>query len=70
MKLEMKKTIEKDIIVDEYIQGKLHKLVITEFECTSLDWSRFWNKFEAKTDKIDLSPLSKFPYFNRNTCFK
>ena len=70
MKLEMKKTIEKDIIVDEYIQVKLHKLVITEFECTPLDWSRFWNKFEAKTDKVDLSPLSKFPYFNRNTCFK
>ena len=45
MKLEMKKTIEKDIIVDEYIQGKLHKLVITEFECTPLDWYRFWNKF-------------------------
>ena len=70
MKLEMKKTIEKDIIVDEYIQGKLHKLVITEFECTSLDWSRFWNKFEPKTDKVDMSPLSKFPYFNRNICFK
>lgn len=34
MKLEMKKTIEKDIIVDEYIQVKLHKLVITEFEFT------------------------------------
>ena len=27
MKLEVKETIEKDIIVDEYIQGKLHKLL-------------------------------------------
>lgn len=70
MKLEMKKTIEKDIIVDEYIQVKLHKLVITEFECTLQTGPDFQNKLEAKTDKVDLSPLSKFPYIKRNTCFK
>ena len=52
MKLEMKKTLEKDIIVDEYIQVKLHKLVMTKFKCTPLDWFRFWNKFEANLIRL------------------
>ena len=38
------------------------KLVITNFDGTSLDWFRYWNQFESEIDKIgpEIGPVSKF----------
>ena len=41
---------------------KLPKLVISKFEGTALDWFHFWNQFETKTDKQDISPVTKLSY--------
>ena len=41
---------------------KLHKLIITKLDGTSLDWFRFWNQFESEIDKAEIDPVSKFSY--------
>ena len=46
-------------------QAKISKLFITKFGDTSLDWSKFWNQFQAEIDKVEMSPKSKFSYFKK-----
>jgi hypothetical protein len=42
--------------------AKLPKLVITKFNGTHQDWSRFWNQFEAEIDKSKAAAITKFSY--------
>ena len=63
MKMEMKKKNEdKNMTVNRDNQFKLHKLEITKFEGTHLDWLQFCNHFKTETDKVEISAISKFCY--------
>jgi hypothetical protein len=42
--------------------AKLPKLVITKFNGTHQDWSRFWNQFEAEIDKSKAAAITTFSY--------
>ena len=42
--------------------AKLPKLVITKFKGTHLDWTRFWNQFEAEIDTANIPQITKFSY--------
>ena len=44
------------------IQAKLPKLVITKFNGTFTDWSRFWGQFTESIDKSSLPAITKFSY--------
>ena len=46
--------------------AKLPKLVITKFNGTHQDWSRFWNQFEAEIDKSKAAAISKFSYLKES----
>ena len=63
MKLEIKKKIEekKDITVnrEKSIQIKHTKPAIEKIEGTSLKWFRFWNLFETKIDRMEMSARTK-----------
>ena len=68
MKLQMKsKEYEKrdKIVNEERVNAKLHKLVITKFDGTSLDWFYFWNQFESEIDKAEIGPVSMFSYLKK-----
>ena len=41
---------------------KLHKLIITKFQGTHIDWFRFWNQFEAEIDRANIDAVAKFSY--------
>ena len=49
----------------KFSKMKLPKLVITKFDGTHFDWSRFWNQFERQIDKCDLPQVSKFSYLQQ-----
>ena len=54
MRMEMRKQFEKkEGKKKEDPKAKLPKLVISKFECTALDWFRFWNQFETEIDQQD-----------------
>ena len=42
--------------------AKLPKLVITKFQGTHLDWTRFWNQYETEIDKSNITQVAKLSY--------
>lgn len=34
------------------------KIKEQNFECTCLDWFRFWNQFETEVDKVEMCPFN------------
>ena len=74
MKFQMRKKLEqeakvRDKTVDEKLNKrdlatnvKLPKLVITKFIGTHLDWTRFWNQFEAEINTTNIPQITKFSY--------
>ena len=44
------------------IQAKLPKLMMTKFDGTYMDWSRFWGQFTEAIDKTGVQPITKFSY--------
>ena len=42
--------------------AKLPKLVISKFEGSYMDWSRFWGQFTEGIDKSSIAPITKFTY--------
>ena len=44
------------------VKVKLPKLTITRFKGTSLDWTRFWNRFTTEIDSTKIAGVSKFSY--------
>ena len=68
MKLQMtpKEYEKRDKIVnEERVNVKLHKLVITKIDGTSLDWFYLWNQFESEIDKAEIGPVSMFSYLKK-----
>ena len=73
VEVEKKEEMEKEEKKKEYSllndckfsKMKLPKLVITKFDGTHFDWSRFWNQFERQIDKCDLTQVSKFSYLQQ-----
>ena len=49
-------------VIEESVNVKLPKLIITKLDSTSLDWFRFWNQFKGKIGKAETGPGSKFSY--------
>ena len=49
----------------KFSKTKLSKLVITKFDGTHFDWSRFWNQFERQINKCDLPQVSTFSYLQQ-----
>ena len=43
-------------------QAKLPKLVISKFNGTYQDWTRFWEQFKETVDKSSIDPVLKFAY--------
>ncbi len=43
-------------------QAKLPKLVISKFNGTYQDWTRFWEQFRETVDKSSIDPVLKFAY--------
>jgi hypothetical protein len=42
--------------------AKLPKLVISKFDGSYMDWTRFWGQFSEAVDKSSIAPISKFTY--------
>ena len=65
MQLYMKKKEEHKAISSDcnVLRVKLPKLVISRFDGTHIDWSRFWNQFESEIDRSELHAVSKFSLF-------
>ena len=57
-KTEDDKLNKKDLATN----AKLPKLAITKFKGTHLDWTRFWNQFEAEIDTANVPQITKFSY--------
>ena len=55
-KTEDNKSYAKDLATNT----KLQKLVIIKFKGTHLDWTRFWNQFEAGIDTANIPQITKF----------
>ena len=66
MQLYMKKKEEHKAISSDcnVLKVKLPKLVISRFDGTHIDWSRFWNQFESEIDRSELHVVSQFSLFN------
>ena len=72
MKFQMRKKLEQgtkdtDGTEDDKLNKKdlannagLPKLVITKFKAIHLDWTRFWNQFEAEIDSANIPRITKF----------
>ncbi len=45
-----------------YIDGKLPKIEIPQFDGSPLDWPRFWGQFIETVDKRFVAPVNKFAY--------
>ena len=68
MKAEMKrlrKTEERRGSREDAVRVNLPKLVISRFEGTHPDWSRFWKQYETQIDKSGLSPVSRLLHLNK-----
>ena len=66
MQLYMKKKEEHKAISSDcnVLKVKLPKLVISRFDGTHIDWSRFWNQFESEIDRSELHVVLQFSLFN------
>jgi len=42
--------------------AKLPKLMITKFNVTNLDWTKFWGQFTDGIDKSNMDAIKKFSY--------
>ena len=74
MKFQMRKKLEQETKYTDKAEGgklnkkdlatneKLPKLVITKFKGAHLDWTRFWNQFEAEIDTANIPQITKFSY--------
>ncbi len=45
-----------------YIDAKLPKIEIAQFDGSPLDWPRFWGQFIETVDKRSVAPVNKFAY--------
>ena len=65
MQLHMKKKEEHKAISSDcnVLKVKLPKLVISRFDGTHINWSRFWNQFESEIDRSELHAVSQFSLF-------
>ena len=71
MQLHMKKKKDKSIKSDcKVLKVKLPKLVITRFNGTHINWFRFWNQFESKIERSELSAVLKFSYLKELVSLK
>ena len=69
MKLKMKREYEKEnksrIEREQNLpQVKLPKLAMSKFECTHLDWERYWSQSEFEIDRAEFAQVTKFNFLN------